>query len=39
MDNQSDITKGDNAKSKKGRVVILICDMSSGPVLHFYQVS
>ena len=34
----SDITKGDNAKSKKGRVVILVRDTSSGPVLHFYQV-
>ena len=39
MDNQSDITKGDNARSKKGRVVILVRDKSSGPVLHFYQVS
>ena len=35
----SNKTKGDNAKSKKARVVILVCDMSSGPVLHFYQVS
>ena len=34
----SNITKGDNAKSKKGRVVILVWDMSSGPVLHFCQV-
>ena len=34
----SNITKGDNAKSKNGRVVILVCDMSSGPVLHFCQV-
>ena len=34
----SNITKGDNAKSKKGRVVILIRGMSFGPVLHFYQV-
>ena len=32
-------TKGDNAQSKKGRVVILVCDTSSHPVLHFYQVS
>ena len=31
----SNITKGDNAKSKKGRVVIFVCDTSSGPVLHF----
>ena len=31
--------KGDNSKSKKTRVVILIRDMSSLPVLHFYQVS
>ena len=35
----SNITKGDNAKSKKGRVVILVRDTSSGPILHFYQVS
>ena len=35
----SNKTKGDNSKSKKGRVVILVCDTSSGPVLHFYQVS
>ena len=34
-----DITKGDNAKSKKDRVVTLVLDTSSGPVLHFYQVS
>ena len=34
----SNITKGDNAKSKKGRVVILVRDTSSGPVLHFCQV-
>ena len=33
----SDITKGDNAKSKKGRVVILVSDTLSGPVLHFCQ--
>ena len=31
-------TKGDNSKSKKGRVVNLVCDMSSGPFLKFYQV-
>ena len=34
----SNITKGDNAKSKKGIAVILVCDMSSGPVLQFCQV-
>ena len=34
----SNITKGDNAKSKKGRVVILVRDMSSVPGLHFCQV-
>ena len=34
----SNITKGDNTKSKKGRVVILVCDTSSDPVLHFCQV-
>ena len=32
-------TKGNNFKSKKGRVVILVHDASSCPVLHFYQVS
>ena len=26
-------------KVKKAKVVILVCDMSSGPVLHYYQVS
>ena len=35
----SNITKGDNSKSKKARVVILVCDTLSGLVLHFYQVS
>ena len=35
----SNKTKGDNFKSKKARVVILVHDTSSGPVLHFYQVS
>ena len=35
----SNITKGDNAKNKEGRVVILVCDMSSGPGLHFCQVT
>ena len=35
----SNNTKGDNSKSKKARVVILVGDTSSGPVLHFYQVS
>ena len=34
----SNITKGDNAKSKKGSVVILVRNKSSCPVLHFYQV-
>ena len=34
----SNITKGVNSKSKKGRVVILVRDTSSHPVLHFYQV-
>ena len=34
----SKITKGDNTKSKKGRVVILVYDTLSGPVLHFCQV-
>ena len=35
----SNKTKGDDSKSKKGRVVIFVRDKSSGPVLHFYQVS
>ena len=30
----SNIRKGDNAKSKKDRVVILVCDTLSSPVLH-----
>ena len=34
----SNITKGDNAISKKGRVVILVRDTSSGLVLHFCQI-
>ena len=34
----SNITKGDNAKSKKDRVVILVRDTSSCPVLYFIQV-
>ena len=32
----SNITKGDNAQSKKGSVFILVCDTSSGPVLQVY---
>ena len=35
----SNKTNGDNSKSKKARVVILVRDKSSGPVLHFYRVS
>ena len=34
----SNIRKEDNAKSKRGRVVILACNTLSGPVLHFCQV-
>ena len=34
----SNITKGDNAKSKKGRIGIFVRDTSSVPVLHFCQV-
>ena len=30
---------GDNANSKKGKIVILVRNMLSGPVLHFYKVS
>ena len=32
-------TMGDNSKRKKARVVIPLCDVSSRPVPHFYQVS
>ena len=32
-------TNGDNSESKKGRIVNLVCNMSSRPDLHFYQVS
>ena len=35
----SNKTRGDTSKSKKASVNILVRDMSSGPVLHFYQVS
>ena len=35
----SNKTNGDNTKSKKARVVILVHDTSSCLVLHFYQVS
>ena len=35
----SNKTKGDNSKSKKARVVNLVCDTSSHPDLHFYQAS
>ena len=35
----SNKTKGDNSESKQARVVNLVCDMSSHPDLHFYQVS
>ena len=34
----SNKTKGGNSRSKNG-AAILVRDMSSGPVLHFYQVS
>ena len=35
----SNIRRGDNSKVKKAKVVILVCDMLSGPILHYYQVS
>ena len=38
MKSISNKTKGDNSKSKKARVVILVCNTFSRPVLHFYQV-
>ena len=34
----SNKTKGYNSKSKNARVANLVCDMSSHPDLHFYQV-
>ena len=34
----SNITKGENIKSKKDIIVTLIRDTSSSPALHFYQV-
>ena len=36
--NQIKTRRGGNCKSKKAKVVILVCD-TSHPVLHFYQVS
>ena len=38
MKSISNKTKGNNSKSKKARVVILVDEMLSHPVLHFYQV-
>ena len=35
----SERIKGDNSESIKARVVILVCDTSSWPVLHNYKVS
>ena len=34
-----EIKQSDNSKSKKARDVNLVCDTSSHPDLHFYQVS
>ena len=34
----SNITQGDNSKSKEGRVVILVRNMSYCPILQFYKV-
>ena len=39
MKSISNKPKGTNSKNKKARVVILEYNMSSHPVLHFYQVS
>ena len=39
MKSNSNTGRRDNSKTKKAKVVILVCDMSSRPVLHFYQVS
>ena len=39
MKSNSNTRRQDNSKSKKANIVILVCDMSSNPVLHFYQVS
>ena len=38
MKSISNKTKGDNSISKKARIVILVDDTSSHPVLHFYQI-
>ena len=35
----SNTRRGDNSKSNKARTEILVHNMSSHPVLHFYQVS
>ena len=39
MKSNSNTKRGDNSKSKKAKVVILVRDMSSHPVLKFYQES
>ena len=39
MKSNSKTRWGDNSKSKRDRVVILVCNLSSSPILHFYQVS
>ena len=36
---KSNTRMGDNSKTKKAEVAILVCDISSSPVLHYYQVS
>ena len=39
MKSNSNTGRGDNSKTRKAKVVILVCDMSYRPVLHFYLVS
>ena len=35
----SNTRRGDNSKTEKAKVVILVCDTSSHPVVHYYKVS
>ena len=39
MKSNSNTRRGDNSKSKKARVIILVHNTSSCPVLYFYQVT
>ena len=39
MKSNSNKRRGDNSKNKKARVIILVSNTSSHPVLYFYQES